>query len=117
MSAIMTSTKSEYYCVPTGWGPLHIHICHEDGNPTKVFTQIPPIGSDWHSMTALIGILLTKYLEAGGDINRIVKHLRSIHSDKVTYWNDKMITSIPNAIATALDLYLQSAKPDVENAS
>lgn len=102
--------QSEYFNIPTHWGPLHIHINYNDKGPTKVFCNLPPIGTEISSLASVVGVLLTKYLETGGDPSRIIKHLNSIKSDSVTYWNEIPIESIPHAIGLALQLHLEGHK-------
>lgn len=99
---------SEYYQIQTGYGPLHIHINYtEEGGPFQIFTNIPPLGTEISGLTALIGILLSKYLEAGGDPVRILKHLNSIKGDKPYGFGENRINSIPHAIAIALRNHLK----------
>ncbi len=106
------STDSEYYCINTARGPLHIHINYDDNGPVKLFAHIPPIGSDVSTFTTLIGILVTKYLAIGGDIKTIIKHLGSITSGAATHWEGIKINSIPHAISVALNIHLEKEQAD-----
>lgn len=99
---------SEYYQIQTGYGPLHIHINSlEDGKPFQIFTNIPPLGTEISGLTALVGILLSKYLEQDGDPVRILKHLNSIKGDKPFGFGENRVNSIPHAISIALRNYLR----------
>lgn len=100
--------SSEYYQIQTGYGPLHIHINYtEETGPFQIFTNIPPLGTEISGLTALVGILLSKYLEAGGDPVRILKHLNSVKGDKPFGFGENRINSIPHAIAIALRNHLK----------
>ncbi len=103
--------SSEYYQIQTGYGPLHIHINYtEETGPFQVFTNIPPLGTEISGLTALVGILLSKYFEQGGDPVRILKHLNSIKGDKPVGFGENRVNSIPHAIAIALRNHLKKRK-------
>ncbi|VVB81347.1 Uncharacterised protein [uncultured archaeon] len=95
-----------YYQFETGYGPVHVHIDHQEGRVLKVFTNIAPIGTEISGLTTVMGILISKYLELGGDINSLRKHLNSIKSDKAYGFGPKRIESIPHAVSTALGKFM-----------
>ena len=114
---ITFGVASEYYQIQTGYGPLHIHINYtEDGGPFQIFTNLPPLGTEISGLTALIGILLSKYLENGGDPVRILKHLNSVKGDKPYGFGENRVNSIPHAIAIALKNHLKKRNMITENA-
>lgn len=100
------SSSSEYFQIKTGYGPLHVHINYDESGPKQIFTNISPLGTEIAGLTALVGILLTKYLEVGGNPNSIIKHLNSIKGDKPHGLEEARIDSIPHAVAIALQDYL-----------
>lgn len=100
---------SEYYQINTGYGPLHIHINYDDKGPYQVFTNIPPLGTEISGLTSLIGILLSKYLDAGGDPISVLKHLNSVKGDRPIGFGENHINSIPHAIAVALRNHLKKS--------
>jgi ribonucleoside-diphosphate reductase alpha chain len=115
---------SVYYQFETGYGPVHVHIDHQEGRVLKVFTNIAPIGTEISGLTTVMGILISKYLELGGDINSLRKHLNSIKSDKAFGFGPKRIESIPHAVSVALGKFMsqmgnlpgqQLLTPHVEN--
>jgi ribonucleoside-diphosphate reductase alpha chain len=113
---ITFGVASEYYQIQTGYGPLHIHINYtEDGGPFQIFTNLPPLGTEISGLTALVGILLSKYLENGGDPVRILKHLNSIKGDKPYGFGENRVNSIPHAIAIALKNHLKKRNMLGEN--
>ena len=94
--------NSEYFQITTGYGPLHIHIDYDKKGPTQVFCNIPPLGTEISGLTSALGLVLSKYLNSGGDPKKIIRHLNSIKGDKPFGFGEKRIDSIPHAIATAL---------------
>lgn len=97
--------NSVYYQFETGYGPVHIHIDHHQGKPMRVFTNIPPIGTEISGLTSVVGILISKYLELGGDVSSLRKHLNSIKSDRPHGFGPKRIESIPHAVSMALSKF------------
>jgi len=86
----------------TGYGPMHVHINYDDFGPTKMFCHIAPMGTEISGLTAALGIIISKYFEAGGEPTRLLKHLNSIKGDKPYGIGAKRIDSIPHAIAKVL---------------
>ncbi|GAB4028364.1 MAG: vitamin B12-dependent ribonucleotide reductase [Elusimicrobiota bacterium] len=110
--------SSQYYQIQTGYGPLHIHINYNENGPFQFFTNIPPLGTEISGLTALVGILLSKYLENGGDPVKIIKHLNSVKGDRPWGFGENKVNSIPHAIAIALRDHLKKTNiltPDNEN--
>lgn len=101
---------SKYYKIPTRLGTLHVHVDFDDKGIKRVFSQIPPVGSDTANTTALIGILLTKYFGAGGQPKDILKHLFSVKGQSIGTWEGQTIDSIPQAIGMALNAFLDHDK-------
>ncbi|MFH1325319.1 MAG: adenosylcobalamin-dependent ribonucleoside-diphosphate reductase [archaeon] len=97
---------ADYYMVETGHGPLHIHINYDEDGPTRIFANIPPSGTEISGLTGSLAIILSKYLELGGDPVRILKHLNSVKSEKPFGFGKNRIDSIPHAISTALRNHL-----------
>ncbi|RJQ19919.1 adenosylcobalamin-dependent ribonucleoside-diphosphate reductase [Candidatus Woesearchaeota archaeon] len=97
---------SVYYQLDTGHGPIHIHVDHHDGAIQRVFTSITPVGTEISGLTAVMGILISKYLQLGGDVNEIRKHLNSIKSDKPHGFGPKRVESIPHAVSVALSKFM-----------
>jgi ribonucleoside-diphosphate reductase alpha chain len=100
------TTTSEYYQINTGYGPLHVHINYDETGPKQVFCNLPPLGTELSGVAASIGILISKYLEIGGDPRRLIKHLNSVKGDKPIGFGEKKVDSIPHAISVALKAHL-----------
>jgi ribonucleoside-diphosphate reductase alpha chain len=99
--------SSEYYEIRTGHGPLHIHIDYDDQGPFRVFASLSPVGTELAGLTSVVGVLLSKFLEAGGDPVKILKHLNSIKGDRPFGLGNQRVDSIPHAIAIALREHLR----------
>jgi len=97
---------SDYYMISTGHGPIHLHINYDEDGPTKVFANLPPLGTEVSGLTGALAILLSKYLELGGDPIRILRHLNSVKSEKPHGFGKNRIDSIPHAISVALRKHL-----------
>jgi len=94
--------KSSYYELMTGQGPLHVHVNYDDDGPARIFVNLSPIGTEISGLTSALGILLSKYIEIGGDPVKILKHLNSIKGDKPYGFGPNRIDSIPHALSKAL---------------
>jgi ribonucleoside-diphosphate reductase alpha chain len=99
--------SSEYYEIKTGYGPLHIHIDYDDDGPYRVFTSLSPVGTELAGLTSVLGVLLSKYLEEGGEPNQILKHLESIKGDRPFGLGDNKINSIAHAVSVAMRTHLK----------
>ncbi len=99
--------SSEYFQLKTGYGPLHVHINYNEHGPYQVFTNMPPLGTEISGLTSLIGILLSKYLEEGGDPIKIIKHLNSVKGDRPVGLGENRINSVAHGIAVALRSHLK----------
>lgn len=99
--------SSEYFQLKTGYGPLHVHINYNEHGPYQVFTNMPPLGTEISGLTSLIGILLSKYLEEGGDPVKVIKHLNSVKGDRPVGLGENRINSIAHGIAVALRSHLK----------
>ncbi len=99
--------SSEYFQIKTGYGPLHVHINFNEQGPYQVFTNMPPLGTEISGLTSLIGILLSKYFEEGGDPIKIIKHLNSVKGDRPMGFGESRINSIAHGIAVALRSHLK----------
>lgn len=98
---------SEYYEKKTGYGTLHVNIIYTKDGPYRIFTNIPPIGTEVNCLTSVIGILLSKYFETGGDPERILKHLNSAKGDRPYGFGPTRVDSIPHAISQVLREHLK----------
>ena len=105
--AAASGVTSEYYEKETGYGPLHVNIIYDENGPYRIFANIPPLGTEIAGNTAVIGILLSKYLETGGKAERILKHLNSVKGDRPIGFGPSRVESIPHALSQILREHLK----------
>lgn len=98
---------SKYFELKTGHGNLHVHIDHKDGKAYRVFTNLPPVGSEMSGLVTILGVTISKYLELGGNLENLIKHYQSIISDKPYGLGAKKVFSIPYAIALTFKHFLK----------
>ncbi|MFQ5457156.1 MAG: hypothetical protein ACE5FC_01690 [Myxococcota bacterium] len=79
-----------------------MNIVYDEQGPFRVFANIPPLGTEIAGLTAVIGILLSKYLETGGETERILKHLNSVKGDRPIGFGPNRVESIPHALSRIL---------------
>ncbi|MCG2724889.1 MAG: hypothetical protein L6420_01310, partial [Elusimicrobia bacterium] len=99
--------SSEYFQIKTGYGPLHMHINFNEHGPYQIFTNIPPLGTEISGLTALIGILMSKYFEEGGEPLKVIKHLNSVKGDRPVGFGENRVNSIAHAISIGLRSHLK----------
>ncbi|PJE81464.1 ribonucleoside-diphosphate reductase, adenosylcobalamin-dependent [Candidatus Pacearchaeota archaeon CG10_big_fil_rev_8_21_14_0_10_32_42] len=97
---------AEYYQIETGQGPIHIHINYNEEKISKIFANLSPIGTEISGMATSLAIVLSKYLELGGDPVRILKHLNSIKSEKPYGFGKNRVDSVPHAFSIAIRNHL-----------
>lgn len=100
--------ESVYYKFETGYGPVHITVVGDgEGNPYRVFVNTTPVGTEISGLSVALGILLSKFLEIGGDPNEVRRHLNTIKSDKPYGIGPNRIESIPHAVSVALTRFMK----------
>lgn len=99
--------SSKYYKYETGYGPVHIHIDHTNGEALRIFANTTPVGTEIAGLTTALGIMISKYLENGGNLIEIRKQLNSIKSDKSHGFGPNRIESIPHAVSVAITKFLR----------
>ncbi len=101
-------THSDYYEIETGHGPLHINIVYDnERGPFRLFTSMPPIGTELSSLTSVLGVFMSKAFQAGYKPEKAIKHLNSAKGDRPIGFGPNRIDSIPHAIAVALKRHLE----------
>lgn len=101
--------NSVYYEKQTGYGQMHVNIVHDDDGPFRIFVNLPPLGTEISGLASVLGILLSKYLENGGDPEKILKHLNSIKGDKPIGFGPNRVESIPHGLSQVLRDHLQKS--------
>ncbi len=99
--------SSDYYEIETGYGPLHVNIVYDkELGPLKIFTSIPPMGTELSSLTSALGIFMSKAFQVGYDPLKAIKHLNSAKGDRPMGFGPNRVDSIPHAVSIALKRHL-----------
>lgn len=99
--------SSEYYEIITGHGPLHVHIDYDDDGPYRVFLSLPPVGTEVSGLASTLGVIVSKYLEEGGDPKALLKHLQSVKGDRPYGLGENKVNSVPHGLGIALTAHLR----------
>jgi ribonucleoside-diphosphate reductase alpha chain len=102
--------SSKYYELRTGSGPLHVHVDHNGEDPYRVFVNMPPIGTEISGMASILGVVVSKYLELGGDLKHLIKHFQSVTGDRPVGFGPNRIQSIPHALSIIFKDFIKTAK-------
>ena len=94
--------------IDTGYGKLYVTINEdtERERPFELFATIGNSGGFTASFTEALAKTISTALRSGVDPNEIAGELRGIRSPKVAWDKGEQINSIPDAIGTALQRYL-----------
>ena len=92
--------------IRTGEGTLYITINEDADGLCEVFTNIGKAGSQAQVESEAISRLISLALRSGIDTRDIIKQLRGIGGPTPIWENGTQILSTPDAIAKALEIYL-----------
>jgi ribonucleoside-diphosphate reductase alpha chain len=93
--------------IDTGYGKLYVNINEDDdGRPFELFANIGNSGGFTASFTEALAKTISTALRAGVDPEEIAEELQGIRSPKVAWDKGEQIQSIPDAIGTAMQRYL-----------
>jgi len=94
--------------IDTGYGKLYVTINEdtERERPFELFATIGNSGGFTASFTEALAKTISTALRSGVDPNEIANELRGIRSPKVAWDKGEQVNSIPDAIGTALQRYL-----------
>ncbi len=93
--------------VNTGDGAIYITINEDEQGICEVFTSIGKAGGNMSAQAEAISRLISLSLRSGMDPRDIIKHLKGISGPNPVWENGTLITSSPDAIAKAMERYLQ----------
>lgn len=111
----MKTLQSKYYLINTPEGPLHIHIDYDKSGIKKIFTNIPPVGTDWSNTISFMGILLSEYFKLGGSPEKICIHLNIVKGPKRVFLDNGIkIESVPQAIEFVIREFYNEFKKEAE---
>jgi len=93
--------------VKTGVGNLYVTINEDEYGLCEVFTNIGKAGSQAQEESEAIGRLISLALRSGIDVRDIIKQLKGIGGPSPVWENGEVILSTPDAIAKALEWYIE----------
>ena len=94
--------------IETGYGKLYVNINEDQhGRPFELFATIGNSGGFTNSFTEALAKTISTALRAGVDPWEIADELQGIRSPKVAWDKGQQINSVPDAIGTALQRYLE----------
>ncbi|TKJ39703.1 ribonucleoside-diphosphate reductase, adenosylcobalamin-dependent [candidate division LCP-89 bacterium B3_LCP] len=101
--------------VNTGDGPSYVTINSDEHGPCEVFTSIGKAGGNLAAQSEAISRLISLCLKSGIAPDNIVKQLKGISGPNPVWENGTLITSAPDAIAKALERYIQRQEANSNN--
>jgi ribonucleoside-diphosphate reductase alpha chain len=104
-------TRGKTFKMLTEMGSLYITINEDDFGLFEIFVHLGKSGSSSMAFTEAIGRLISLALRSGVSPKAIIKQLKSIKSTSpVRQENGDVVFSVPDAIAKALERYIQGGK-------
>jgi len=93
--------------VNTGDGAIYITLNEDEYGLCEVFTSIGKAGGNMAAQAEAISRLISLALRAGIDPKEVIKHLKGIAGPNPIWENGTLITSGPDAIAKAMERFMQ----------
>ncbi|MDZ7859555.1 MAG: vitamin B12-dependent ribonucleotide reductase [Candidatus Krumholzibacteriota bacterium] len=107
-------TTGSTWKMTTGCGNLYVTINHDEHGPFELFSQMGKAGGCSASQSEAISRLISLSLRAGIDPKEIAKQLRGIRCPNPGWEEGGMNLSCSDAIAKALERYIQENETPVE---
>ncbi|MEW5693641.1 MAG: vitamin B12-dependent ribonucleotide reductase [Candidatus Hydrogenedentota bacterium] len=101
-------TEGKTVRINTGCGKLYVTINEDEFGVCEVFSTMGKAGGCTASQCEAISRLISVSLRGGMDINEIITHLKGISCPNPGWDAKGQILSCADAIATSLELYLES---------
>ncbi|MDD5067484.1 MAG: TSCPD domain-containing protein, partial [bacterium] len=107
-------TKGVTIRVSTGCGNMYVTINEDQEGLCEVFAQLGKAGGCPSSQTQAIARLISLSLRSGVDVKSIIKELRGIRCPNPFRMKEGIILSCPDAVAVAVETYLNDLKENAE---
>lgn len=95
--------------IPSGLGDMYITVNEDEDGINEIFIRIGKSGGEAAAMNDALARIISVSLRSGVDPKVIVKHLKGIRGANPVWQNGELILSCPDAIAKAIDRYINRA--------
>lgn len=102
--------RGSTYRFQTPFGKAYITVNDLDGIPREVFLNVGKAGSDVFAMSEALGRVCSLFLSYGNGnkVDLLIKSLKGIGGSGAIGFGANRVESIPDAVAKALELHMQS---------
>lgn len=95
------------YKMPTAYGTLFITVNEDEGGPFEVFATMGKAGGFFSAQTEAITRMISIALRSNIAIEEIIDQLKGIRGPDVSFSQEGMVFSLPDAIAKILEKHIK----------
>lgn len=102
------------YKINTAYGNLFITINEDESGPFEVFATLGKAGGFFSAQTEAITRLISTALRSNIAVEEIIDQLKGIRGPDVTFSQEGMIFSLPDAIAKVLEKHIKRSQQQLD---
>lgn len=95
--------------IPSGLGDMYITVNEDQDGINEIFIRVGKSGGEAAAMNDALARIISISLRSGVDPKVIIKHLKGIRGANPVWQNGELILSCPDAIAKAIERYIDRA--------